>query len=140
MPRRTLDPQNIAAAKLLSETTALSRAAIARRSGVSAASLSRLARREDWRRPDGADRQRLLRRLWTLAERQAEWLEARGEADDFAALSRELAGLAKVLRDLAALQSEAPAQAATAPPDMAQLRETIRARLARLHAAEADGG
>ena len=83
-------------------------------------------------------RRALIARLWTSAGQHLAGLEAQIEAGDTGSIGRDLASLAKVLRDLAALDAgAAEAAPAVAPPDAAALREKIRARLLRLHEGEA---
>ena len=85
----------------------------------------------------GPGRGALIARLWTSAGQHLAGLEAQIQAGDTGSIGRDLASLAKVLRDLAALDAgAAEASPAAAPPDAAALREKIRARLLRLHEGE----
>ena len=90
------------------------------------------------RRPPPGDRRALVARLWTSAGLHLSGLEAQIASGGTDGIGRDLASLAKVLRDLAALEGETAAPPPP-PPDAAALRATIRRALLRLHEAELSG-
>lgn len=146
MSSSSCDPGAIALARSLFETTQASQAEIARSAGLSATSLARYAKRQDWRRPastasfsaasaapstSGDPAARLTRRLWAALERRIEIAEAAPDATPM----RDLVTLARALRDLAAIST--PPAAAIAPEadeeaDADSLRAELAARLDRI--------
>ena len=149
--------------KLISQETGLSTRQISywldreagrdRQPGKPAATPTARRRRADLARPPGAEsRRRLMSRLWKAAERQIGEIETRlgtaalsAEAADGAEPAkrdaereaRALAVLARVLRELTALEAvaarpraEAPAKNAV-PPEPARDADTFRRELAR---------
>jgi len=139
-------------------------AGAARKPGRPAATPTARRRRADLARPPGADsRRRLMSRLWKAAERQigdietrlgAAALSAEGAAPDGGEPARRdaerearaLAVLARVLRELTALEAvaqrprpEAPAKGA-ATPEPARDPDTFRRELARRLAQLRDDG
>ena len=90
------------------------------------------------RRPPQGDRRALVARLWTSAGHHLSGLEAQIADGGTDGIGRDLASLAKVLRDLAALEGETAAPAPP-PPDAVALRLSIRRTLLGLHAAEEAG-
>ena len=133
MPRT--DPGLIAQARVLVETSHLSLRAIAGRTGLSTASLSRMTKKQDWLRPQAANRRQLVARLWRTAEQHLAAIDTGLQNGAPPSAARDLAILTKVLRDLAALEQETLLPLpAIVPLDDTDIRGEIRQRLQKLHA------
>jgi hypothetical protein len=115
-PRPAASPATLQEARRLYETSELPQAEIGRRLGLSPSSLSRMAKRDGWRRPAAAqERAALVRRVRAKVDREIEAVEkalgGEGAADAAERAARTLASLVKTLRELA-LYDEQQAKAA----------------------------
>jgi hypothetical protein len=137
-------PEILEQARRLYETTELSQAEIARRLSLTAPSLRRIAKREEWRRPAAAaERRVLVRNVREKIDREIGAVERVLSADGGSAApgteraARTLASLVRTLRELARYDEE---QARAARPeveddavaDIDALREALARRLDRL--------
>lgn len=148
MPSQSCDRAAVERARAHYESSRASAADIARSSGLSATSVARYAKRENWRRPaadspgarrpDAASRpaesvERLIQRLWATLERRIEIAENAPEETPV----RDLVALSRALRDLSALDKSRVSPAAE-PGDSADdedveaLRAELVARLDRI--------
>ena len=141
MPRNPAAPEQISRARALAETSLLSFRDIALETGLSATILAKHARLDGWQRPGRAPPRHLLTaRLWLVADQQLASIEAQLKDGAANAALRDLAVLAKVMRDLAAFEGEAGSQALPPPVKTeAEIRDTIWQRILRLRALEGAG-
>ena len=130
------EPEIIAKARVLVETTAMPLTAIARETGISVPSLRKQAKAGNWLRPSSQlPRHVILGRLWLSVAQNLESMEAQLREGEAAGALRDLAVLTKIMRDLAVLGSEIPdGSTASRPPD--DLRAEIALRLQRLQVME----
>ncbi|MGO4387266.1 hypothetical protein AB4Y85_06990 [Microvirga sp. 2YAF29] len=119
--REKLSPDCIAQMRDLVEGGTRSYARIGEELGVSAATVSRYATENNWRRPPGAplparigdQRERVTQKLWALTERTAEALESQ----PIELAQRGLQPLARLTRTLTDMDKLAARQAAQAARD-----------------------
>lgn len=151
-----LDAALRAEARTLFEGTSLPLRAIAAQLGIHRNTVANMARIGAWQRPFRASRRKprppaarraVLERLWAVAEHDLGSIEAAcaaGPQDEAAreAGRKAMTGLARVLRELVALeQTLGPAPEEEPPRDLDALRDKLAARIEQYRAerAAADG-
>ena len=130
----SIEPESRALARALFETEWTSLNEIARQSGLSTRSLGRYAEAEGWQRPGHGRTVDMRGRLRQQAEKLLALIE-NNESAPVQERLRDIAALAKILRDIIALDLEPAASEATLP-DAVALRAQLKARLADLAAHE----